>query len=183
MQMSSIAALRTIARQATTEFRQAGGGVAARVRNSRHLLQFAAVNAVHPARVMRGADAYSSAVATSRRVFTETRPEDVTATLRFVRRLGQAHERDSGLSGLAATQATHMDIHNNELGMRIAAAAGPGATEPQLLRSVLDAIADGRALVRRDLGAAYERSGATRASRRDELVTALTAQSRTLLDG
>ncbi|MBC7460428.1 MAG: hypothetical protein H7287_03610 [Thermoleophilia bacterium] len=205
--MPSIAALRSITRQATTEFCQAGGGVASRLRNSRHMLQFAATNAAHPARIMRGADAYSSAVTTSRRVFTETRPEDITdafrhtyasalmtqrvhaggtppdTTLRFVRRLGQAHERDSGLTGLAATQATHMDLHNNELGMRIAAAAGPRVTEPQLLRSVLGALADGRALVRRDLGAAYELSGATRASRRDELVTALTVQSRTLLHG
>lgn len=205
--MPSISALRTIAGQATTEFRQAGGGVVSRLRNSRHMLQFAAANAAHPQRVMRGADAYSGAVATARRVFANPRPEDVTdafrhtyasalmtqrihaggtpldTTLRFVRRLGQAHERDSGLTGLAATQATHMDLHNNELGMRIAAAAAPGTTEPQLLRSVLDAIGDGRALVRRDLGAAYELSGATRASTREELVAALTPDARAVLLG
>jgi hypothetical protein len=154
-------------------------GLIERVRQNRHVIGFALTELHHPKRMLTAVSAYRDGIARQGALFVRQRVDDVTDAMRhagtsalvvdrlvdtgakpsvaarFMRRLGQAHERDSDLPlGSAHRIASErMDLHNNELGIGIALehagrrATGSAAGEQALEGAVLRALADGRALV------------------------------------
>lgn len=160
-----------------------------RVRGNRNVIGFALSELHHPIRLHTAVGAYRDGVARQNVLFLRQQVDDITDAMRhagtsalvvdrlvergakpsiaarFMRRLGQAHERDSDLPlGSAHRVASErMDLHNNELGIGIAVAragrGGPAMTsaatsaatseagEQALQGAVLRALADGRALV------------------------------------
>ncbi len=160
--------------------RYAGEGGAGRLvdqlRTNRHMLRFGATQVLHPFRLKTGVRAYADALARQDVLFSAQRIDDVTDAMRhvgasalvvdrlvqrgtkpsvageFMRRVGIAHEMDSGLTGMHRIFSEQMDLHNNELGIELAlqhAAAGASSrgAEQALEGAALRAIADGRAVV------------------------------------
>lgn len=146
------------------------------LRTNRHVLGFVASQLHHPVRVHAATGAYVDALRRQGALFASQRVDDVTDAMRhagasalvvdrlvqrrtspgvaaeFMRRLGQAHERDSQLTGAHRAASELMDLHNNELGISTAlqhAAAGLSgrAGEQALEGAVLQAISRGRGLV------------------------------------
>ena len=153
-------------------------GIVDRIRQNRNVIGFALSELHHPLRLGRAVGAYRAGIARQDALFLRQRLDDVTDAMRhagtsalvvdrlvqrgtqpsiaarFMRRLGQAHERDSQLPlGSAHRLASErMDLHNNELGIGIAVeharrGMSSPAGEQALEGAVLRALADGRALV------------------------------------
>lgn len=158
-------------------------GPLGRVRQNRNVIGFALSELHHPLRLRTAVGAYRDGIARQNALFLRQQVDDVTDAMRhagtsalvvdrlmergakpsvaarFMRRLGEAHERDSDLPlGSAHRIASErMDLHNNDLGIGIAvqrvsnrlagrAAASP-AGDQALEGAVLRALANGRALV------------------------------------
>jgi hypothetical protein len=150
--------------------------VRAQLATNRHMIRFAVSELPHPFRLKTAVRAYSDALVRQQALFTRQRVDDITDAMRhagasalvvdrlvqrgtkpstaasFMRRLGEAHERDSELVGLHRAASEAMDLHNNELGIALALDhAGRGASargaEQALEGVVLGALADGRGLV------------------------------------
>jgi hypothetical protein len=149
-----------------------------RVRDNRNVIGFALSELHHPLRLRTAVGAYRTGIARQNALFLRQQVDDVTDAMRhagtsalvvdrlvergtrpsiaarFMRRLGQAHERDSDLPlGSAHRIASErMDLHNNDLGISIAVeramrGSSTPAGEQALEGAVLRALADGRALV------------------------------------
>ncbi len=174
-------------------------GPIGRIRQNRNVIGFALAELHSPFRLGTAFGAYRDGIARQNVLFLRQQVDDITDAMRhagtsalvvdrlldrgtkpsvaasFMRRLGQAHERDSDLAVGSAHRiaSERMDLHNNDLGIGIAVArAGTRGTtsaagEQALQGAVLRALADGRALV---LDAP---TAAVRASTRDELVAVL----------
>jgi hypothetical protein len=149
------------------------------VKTNKAMIRFASSQVLHPFRFRAALGAYSDALVRQKALFLQQHVDDVTDAMRhagasalvvdriarrtstrpevaaeFMRRLGQAHELDSELTGLHRASSEAMDLHNNELGISLALehlAGSPGpssrAGEQALEGAVLRALADGRALV------------------------------------
>lgn len=153
-------------------------GIVARIRQNRNVLGFALSELHHPTRLRSAVGAYRTAIARQNALFLRQQVDDVTDAMRhagtsalvvdrlvqrgtrpsiaarFMRRLGEAHERDSTLPLGSAhrTSSERMDLHNNDLGIGVALehvrrGASSPAGEQALEGAVLRAMADGRALV------------------------------------
>lgn len=154
------------------------GATVERVRDNRNVIGFVLSELHHPFRLRSAVHAYRAGIARQNALFLRQQVDDITDAMRhagtsalvvdrlvqrgtqpsiasrFMRRLGQAHERDSQLPfGSAHRVASErMDLHNNELGIGLAIGhARRGASSPAgeqaLEGAVLRALADGRALV------------------------------------
>ncbi len=180
-----------------------GGGIVERLRDNRNVIRFAVSELPHPGRLRTAVGAYRDGIARQNVLFLRQQVDDITDSMRhagtsalvvdrlvqrgtqpsiaarFMRRLGQAHERDSSLPLGSAHRISseRMDLHNNELGIGMALdharrGASSPAGEQALEGAVLRALADGRALV---LDAP---TAPLRASTRSELTALLRDPSR-----
>jgi hypothetical protein len=133
---------------------------------------------------------YRGSITRQAELFTKQRVDDITDAMRhagtsarmvqglarrgtapetaaeFMRRMGQAHERDSDLTGWHQLASEVMDLHNNELGISIGLEHLRSSTDV-LEGAVLRALADGRALV------VDSPTSLPRASTREELTAVL----------
>lgn len=155
-----------------------GSGIVERIHDNRNVIRFALAELHSPRRLHAAVNAYRDGIARQNALFLRQQVDDVTDAMRhagtsalvvdrlvqrgtqpsvaarFMRRLGQAHERDSSLPLGSAhrTSSERMDLHNNDLGIALAVeharrGASSPAGEQALEGAVLRALADGRALV------------------------------------
>lgn len=148
------------------------------LRTNKHVIKFAIRETRDVRTFAAGLDAYRASLVRQDALFTRQRVDDITDAMRhanasalvvdrirrvgtpldvaagFMRRLGQAHEADSTLTGAHRAASEAMDLHNNELGIAIAlrhanatSATDVLAGEQALEGAVLRALAAGEGLV------------------------------------